>query len=290
MPSFTIAIPDSVLRDAADLRAKTVKVGELARAAAVHRVTELIIYQDPTEKVPSSEKTLLLTLLRYIETPQYLRKALFPLQKELRFAGLLPPLATPHHPITSQLAHFHDNEVREGVIVKKLKHHIHVDVGAEVPIPLLDAQHLHLGERVTVIVDKATQTARLMSRADITEYWGFLIVSLSRSLGTYLKQLPPQSGEIRIATSRTGTSFTDIQSTLVPRLNRATKILIAFGSPKQGISAMLTQEGIKLFEVFDFCLNMLPWGQGTRTVRVEEAIHISLSLIWSLLIQVEDIS
>lgn len=285
MSSFIIAIPDSILRDASDLRAKTVKVGELARTAAVHRVTELIIYQDPTEKVPSSEKTLLLTLLRYIETPQYLRKVLFPMQKELRFAGLLPPLATPHHPTTSQLAHFRDYEIREGVIIKKLDYHAHIDVGAEVPIRLLDAERLHPGERVTVIVDKKTQTARLMTRADVTEYWGFLIVSLGKNLGTYLNQLPPQPGELRIATSRTGTSFIDLRSTLIPCLSRATKILVAFGSPKRGLPEMLTQEGIKLTEVFDFCLNMLPWGQGTRTVRVKEAIHISLSLLWSILAQ-----
>lgn len=288
MSSFTIAIPDSILRDASDLRAKTVKVGELARAAAVHRVTELIIYRDPTEKVPSSEKTLLLTLLRYIETPQYLRKVLFPMQKELRYAGLLPPLATPHHPTTSQLAHFRDYEIREGVIVKKLDYHAHIDVGAEVPIRLLDAERLHPGERVTVIVDKETQTARLMTRADATEYWGFLIVSLGNSIGSYLNHLPPQPGELRIATSRTGTSIIDLHSTLIPCLSRATKILVAFGSPKRGLPEMLTQEGIKLSDVFDFCLNMLPWGQGTRTVRVKEAIHISLSLLWSILAQEED--
>ncbi len=290
MTSFTIAIPDSVLRDASDLRAKTVKVGELARAAAVHRVTELIIYQDPTEKVPSSEKTLLLTLLRYIETPQYLRKLLFPLQKELRFAGLLPPLATPHHPTISHLSHFRDFEIREGVIVEKLKDHIRVDVGAEEPIRLLGAQHFHLGERVTVTVDKATRTARLINRADVTEYWGFHIVTPSSSLGHYLNQLPPQPGEIRIATSKTGLSFIDLYSTLISRLSRATKILVAFGSPKRGLPEMLRKEGIKLSEVFDFCLNMLPWGQGTRTVRVKEAIHISLSLFWSLLTQEKDVS
>lgn len=288
MTSFTIAIPDSVLRDASDLRAKTVKVGELARAAAVHRVTELIIYQDPTEKVPSSEKTLLLTLLRYIETPQYLRKVLFPLQKELRFAGLLPPLATPHHPTISHLAHFRDYEIREGVVVEKLKHHFRVDVGAEEPIRLLGAQHLHPGERVTVTVDKTTRTAQLINRADVTEYWGFHIVTPNCSLGRYLNQLPPQPGEIRIATSQTGSSFIDLYTALIPRLSRATKILVAFGSPKRGLPEMFRKEGVKLSEVFDFCLNMLPWGQGTRTVRVKEAIHISLSLFWSLLTQEED--
>ena len=102
MLNLTITIPDSVLRDAPDLRTKTAKVGEIARAFAVHRVTDVVIYHDPIENVPSSEKNLLISLLRYIETPQYLRKLLFPLQKHLRYAGLLPPLATPHHPLGSR--------------------------------------------------------------------------------------------------------------------------------------------------------------------------------------------
>ncbi|XP_022973698.1 putative methyltransferase C9orf114 homolog [Cucurbita maxima] len=35
--------------------------------------------------------------LKYLETPQYLRKALFPKHNNLRFVGMLPPLDAPHH-------------------------------------------------------------------------------------------------------------------------------------------------------------------------------------------------
>ena len=66
MLNLTIAIPDSVLRDAPDLRTKTAKVGEIARAFAVHRVTDVVIYHDLIENVPSSEKTLLISLLQYM--------------------------------------------------------------------------------------------------------------------------------------------------------------------------------------------------------------------------------
>ena len=37
-------------------------------------------------------------ILQYLETPQYLRRFLFPVHKDLRYAGLLNPLDCPHHP------------------------------------------------------------------------------------------------------------------------------------------------------------------------------------------------
>lgn len=282
MSDFVIAIPDSVLRDASDLRGKTMKVGEIARAVAVHRVKELVIYRDPTEKVPSSEKKLLITLLRYIETPQYLRKALFPLQKALRFAGLLPPLATPHHPTTSRLASFHDHEIREGLISKKRKNRFYVDIGAEESIQLLGAHNRQKGDRVTVIIDKKNRTAKLVPYDAVDSYWGFQLVDSDNSLGTFLQQVPPCKDELRLATSRTGISLMDFRFELPKRLFFASKIFIAFGSPKIGIPELLAQEGLEVANFFDYCLNMLPWGQGTRTVRVEEALHASLSLLWFL--------
>jgi len=282
MPDFVIAIPDSVLRDASDLRGKTTKVGEIARAVAVHRVSELVIYRDSTEIVPSSEKKLLITLLCYVETPQYLRKALFPLQNALRFAGLLPPLATPHHPTTSRLASFHDHEIREGIIVKTRKNRFYVDIGAEESIQLLGARNRHLGDRVTVTVNKKSRTAKLVSNDEVNMYWGFKIVDSNKSLGDYLQQVPPCKDELRLATSRTGSSLMDLRFEMPKRLYFASKVFIAFGSPKIGIPELLTQEGLEIANYFDYCLNMLPWGQGTRTVRVEEALHVSLSLLWFL--------
>ena len=35
--------------------------------------------------------------LQYLETPQYLRKLIFPIQPDLKFAGLQSPLDAPHH-------------------------------------------------------------------------------------------------------------------------------------------------------------------------------------------------
>lgn len=54
-------------------------------------------------------------ILEYLECPQYLRKALFSVQKPLKFAGVLNPLDGMHHLRANDL-HI---QYREGVVVDK---------------------------------------------------------------------------------------------------------------------------------------------------------------------------
>ena len=52
--------------------------------------------------------------LEYIETPQYLRKALFPRSDALKYAGLVNPLEGDHHLKVSEWCKY-----REGVIIRR---------------------------------------------------------------------------------------------------------------------------------------------------------------------------
>lgn len=52
--------------------------------------------------------------LEYLETPQYLRRALFPVCPELKFSGLMNPLNTPHHFKADEWCNY-----REGVVIKR---------------------------------------------------------------------------------------------------------------------------------------------------------------------------
>ena len=96
----SIAIPVSIISDVPHLREKTSKVGLVGRAAAIFRVNEIIVYPDNPRVNQAADMDLIATLLAYMDTPQYLRKKLFTLKRELRYAGVLPPLRTPHHPQT----------------------------------------------------------------------------------------------------------------------------------------------------------------------------------------------
>ena len=56
-------------------------------------------------------------LMQFLDTPQYLRRALVPVDPHLRFAGHLPPLDAPHHPRCTEWTSY-----REGVVLG-MKHH-----------------------------------------------------------------------------------------------------------------------------------------------------------------------
>jgi len=55
-------------------------------------------------------------------------------------------------------------------------------------------------------------------------------------------------------------------------------ILIAFGSPRLGLTEILSQEGESPEGVLSFLINTVP-AQNVATVRTEEAVLISLGLL-----------
>jgi predicted SPOUT superfamily RNA methylase MTH1 len=61
------------------------------------------------------------------------------------------------------------------------------------------------------------------------------------------------------------------------RWQRATKVLIAFGSPEEGLRKILSKEKTKI-KIPYLTLNSIPQ-QGVKTIRVEEAIHATLALL-----------
>jgi len=81
-------------------------------------VDEIIILNDAHTARTSSAKldaaNFFIRNLEYMETPQYLRKSLFPMHPDLRFSGLMNPLDTPHH-----LRITEDFPYREGVVVDR---------------------------------------------------------------------------------------------------------------------------------------------------------------------------
>src|SRR3972149_246211 len=152
---LAIAIPASVISDTPHLREKTSKIGLIGRAAATFRVDEIIVYPDGAgNDKQRREADLIATLLEYMETPQYLRKRLFKLDPRLQFAGILPPLRTPHHPLIGKSEDLNVGEYREGVTLAKTKEGSLVDIGVEHPA-LLRETHWALGKRLTLQIVKA---------------------------------------------------------------------------------------------------------------------------------------
>jgi predicted SPOUT superfamily RNA methylase MTH1 len=73
----SIAIPASFISDIPHLREKTFRTGLVGRAAAIFRIDEVIVYPDMPNVDQTRDVELIVLILSYIETPQYLRKKLF---------------------------------------------------------------------------------------------------------------------------------------------------------------------------------------------------------------------
>ena len=273
--NIAIAIPASVVSDTPHLREKTSKIGLIGRAAAIFGVGEIIIYKDELRLNQKADMDLIATLLSYMETPQYLRKKLFKLKPELRYAGILPPLRTPHHPLGKRTRDLKVGEYREGVTVSKSEKGMLVDVGVD-KLALIPEANLPLGKRVTVRINGVNRhvVACLANRGEIPYYWGYTITTWENSLGKLVKH---RHFDMKIATSKYGVSFLEVKEKIAEKWNSAESILIAFGAPTKGLYEIVQQEGLNLDQIADFVVNTIP-GQCTETVRTEEALIASLAV------------
>src|SRR5512135_1262714 len=148
---LSIAIPASVISDTPHLREKTSKIGLIGRAAAIFRVDEIIVYSDNTSVDQHRDLQFIELLLNYLETPQYLRKSLFPIEADLQYAGILPPLRIPSHPLSGKTKHLKVGEYREGIIQSVAKEGLFVDIGVQ-QLALLRQKQFQINERLTMQV------------------------------------------------------------------------------------------------------------------------------------------
>jgi predicted SPOUT superfamily RNA methylase MTH1 len=272
---IAIAIPASVISDTPHLREKTSKIGLIGRAAAIFKVNEIIVYPDSSQANQRGDIALIATLLAYMETPQYLRKRLFQLEPQLQFAGILPPLRTPHHPLNRKAVDLKAGEYREGVVLSGTRGGVLVDIGVEQPA-LMRESKAPMGERLTVKIVKATERveAENADRAEIPVYWGYRVSAEKHSFSDLVKA---GKYDLTVGTSKFGSRFADVADKLAARWANANSVLLAFGAPARGLFEIARDEGASLNDLVDFVVNTIP-GQGTETVRTEEALLATLAV------------
>lgn len=271
----SIAIPASVVSDTPHLREKTAKIGLIGRAAAIFMVDEIIIYQDNPNVKQAADMDFVATLLKYMETPQYLRKRLFKLKTQLRYAGVLPPLRTPHHPLNRKMRNLKIGEYREGVTISSDKNGTRVDIGVE-KTALIPNKQLAKGQRVTTKVTRINGQVEvsLANRDEIPFYWGYNVTAERQTLKGLLKNL---DSDLTIATSKYGVPFSDTAKDIRDKWEKAQNILLVFGAPSRGLYEIARLEGLVLDDATDFVVNTIPI-QGTETVRTEEAVLATLAV------------
>ncbi|KDN40175.1 DUF171-domain-containing protein [Tilletiaria anomala UBC 951] len=346
--TLSIALPGSIILNSQSPELRARLVAHVARAAAIFNVDEIVIFKEGqrakdtavlesrggygrgryskgasiTEEEGGTgdsydEDAFMARILQYLETPQYLRKVLFPMHPDLRYAGLLPPLDLPHHLRREDQARY-----REGVIVSpnaksSSKHNKDpmksgmqewlIDVGlwdnvrTEAPV----SAGLAADMRVTVEMPKnESGKATLVSPRTPVEkqgmYWGYS-VRLCDSLSQALSSSPWQSG-----TDASGDGGYDLVIGTSERGQPVSQLLALSGggtgdaacASNAGIPpfhhAMLVFGGLSGLEVVIEHDKGIPLGaddahelfdlwinvaenQGSRTIRTEEAVLIALS-------------
>ncbi len=271
---LAVALPGSFLSEAHHLRDKTYKAGIVGRACAIFRVDEVIVYLDRPEV--KEDARLLVELLEYMNSPQYLRKMLYPLKPTLRYAGVLPPLRTPNHPLESKVSKLPSSSFREGVVVKSVNDGSLVEVGLDELVKIKGVK-LSPGNRVIVRLVKVRDgvEAYLSNLHEVDYYFGFKV---RLELGGLKSIAKLRRSFFILATSRLGSPLKGkvleaLKSALVDR-----PMLVVFGSPKEGLMQMAEREGLKLNNIADLIVNFIPH-QGVETVRTEEALMATLSII-----------
>lgn len=258
---LAVAMPDTVLEERDSTREKTVKLGLIARACSIYGVDLVEVYRDEE----GGEPKLIKLVLDYLETPQYLRKRLYPLDDALKFAGLLPPLRTPSHKAKVPMEQVKVGEVREGVANADGT----VDIGLD-RSPLLKGK-VQTNARVTVrLVSREPLLAERIGRSEVGEYWGYQV-----ELTTIDRVLADDRFELKIATSRLGDPLSAQLSSLRDAVRRSDSVKLLFGSPSRGLFDIV---GKDLPKKADFVLNLFV-DQHVKTVRTEEALFAGLGLL-----------
>jgi predicted SPOUT superfamily RNA methylase MTH1 len=280
---------------------KTYLAGTVARALAVFCVDEVVVFDDgqktsakSTNPHATAEEAsytavsdpchFLSHVLSYLETPPYLRKALFPMHPNLRTAGTLPSLDMPHH--SRAIEHC---DYREGVTVESKVGSTNTGALVDVGLPtkrLLRDMQIPPHTRVTLKLERQSDNAEAVSptapREEAGYYWGYT-VRRCNSLSAVFTESPFDGGyNVSFGTSERGGDVSEVPKVHPPPASPF-HILVVFGGVA-GLEAAakvdheLQASGIdssNVGDLFDHWVNVLP-GQGSRTIRTEEAVWLGL--------------
>ncbi|RLG32829.1 hypothetical protein DRN98_04745 [Methanosarcinales archaeon] len=262
MKKITILIPSSLTMEIADEKIRAYRVGQIARAASIFRVDEIVIYRDRS----FDDTAFIRELLEYANCPPHLKRQLFPISKNLRFAGIIPPLQTPSHP---QHKSIEVGEFRMGLVKGR-----NVDIG----LNELAVIKKGTGEEAGVVTVRITSIdppeVEIVDPASIPCYWGYR-VRVRKSLFKALRDRK-LNGRV-IFTSKTG-DIVDIA--LLKDLKEYVdldRIVLVFGSPSRGIEEILRDDNHTMAEFGYPVINVVKQ-QGTATVRLEEALVATLTI------------
>jgi predicted SPOUT superfamily RNA methylase MTH1 len=184
----------------------------------------------------------------------------------LKYAGLLPPLRTRSHPLATNASKIHDGEVRWGIQIRPG----FVDIGLDDPIEYEGKLRTRVPTLFRITRNENRLVLEPIDRESLPFYFGY-DVEMIPDLVPYLHS---KATYTRIALSRLGVQFQSIAPEIESTLENTRSIIAVFGGPQSGVRDLVQdKDGLK--QNIDYWINTIP-DQGTETVRLEEAVWISL--------------
>ena len=266
MEKLSIFVPNSFLAESKDSKIRTYKVGLIGRYAALFRANNIVIYNDNSDGGSRDDALYMKTILEYMDTPQYLRKQVFPITPELKNVGILPPLRTPHHPVSDEL---NTGDFRQGLTKKRVRKGTMVDIG--VGRLALCKEKLSVNKVLSFRIEKLGKEILIEPDEPESVYWGYDTITSDRNLYdsiTMMKNKP----DLVIGTSKYAPNINSILDEVQASIQQADHVAILFGGPYSGINTLISDRKL------DFEVNTVPC-QGTETVRTEEALISTLSIL-----------
>lgn len=235
---------------------RTFLIGQLARYLGMFRVTHVFVYYDKDPYFDSHALgRYIVKVLKYAVTPPWLKKLVFPIEDTDRYFGVLPPLQIESHisPGKTEWAAV----THERILVSKRTNK---------RISLNRLSKLGYGKKLPQLVP--VRDGRPIPPEHLTreDYIGFWPMYFNKSLPHLLKMLKKRYDPYIIGTSRKGKK--------PENLNTDRDMCIVFGSHHRGIYDM---PGFRE-EDCDVIINVLE-NQGTKTIRTEEAVPLSLEAL-----------
>ncbi|MEM1982140.1 MAG: putative RNA uridine N3 methyltransferase [Sulfolobales archaeon] len=274
---ISVVIPCSILAVEQSLYEKTILLGFLARALAIFRVDEILVYVD--EECKDNNVNIITDVMEYLLTPPYLRKKTISKKETLRYVGVLPPLNISTHPSSDEGLDI--LPFREGVLLKVRGRYAKVDVGlgenliAEIPVDLIKEVDLRVGSKVYVkVLRKKPLKGVLVTEREVPYYLGFK-ASIIKSIDPIIERLEDPM-VLGVLTTKRG----DDISKLVNELgNNFKDILLMFGNYRKDFDELVnSDESTTLNKLVRVRINTIPI-QGVRSVRTVEALYATLALI-----------
>ncbi|OYT39548.1 MAG: hypothetical protein B6U89_03960, partial [Desulfurococcales archaeon ex4484_58] len=149
MKRLVVGIPSSILSVEHGLLLKTMRVYQVIRFSSIYSVSEIIVYRDPftRDKEHNRYSRLFKKIHRYLTTPPYLRKKIVPLDKDLRFIGVVPPLRLEIYNVSST---GFIGEKRLGLLISR-NGRLYVDLGLDRLFEVVDQSRCN-DELVYVVI------------------------------------------------------------------------------------------------------------------------------------------